>query len=109
MVYIRDAVAVSQVDYRIAKELFNFTPAETALAYHLANGRSLEEAAEALNIMRNTARAHLRSMFSKTGASRQAELVRVLLNSVASMGKGELDADASRVSSEVIESELRLP
>ena len=109
MVYIRDAVAVSQVDYRIAKELFNFTPAETALAYHLANGRSLEEAAEALNIMRNTARAHLRSMFSKTGASRQAELVRVLLNSVASMGKGGLDADASRVSSEIIESELRLP
>lgn len=107
MVYIRDAVARSQVDTKIAKELFNFTPAESALALHLANGLSLEEAAESLGIMRNTARAHLRSMFSKTGASRQAELVRVLLNSVAAMGHSDV-ALSSRCICEVVEPELRL-
>jgi DNA-directed RNA polymerase subunit F len=36
-----------------------------------------------LNIKRNTARAHLRSIFSKTGVRRQTELVRIFLNSVA--------------------------
>ncbi|WP_235991264.1 helix-turn-helix transcriptional regulator [Halopseudomonas xiamenensis] len=88
MLYIRDAVGKSQVDNRVARELFNFTPAETALALQLANGLSLEEAAEELGIMRNTARAHLRAIFSKTGVRRQAELVRVMLNSVGSLGRG---------------------
>ncbi|BDX20112.1 MULTISPECIES: helix-turn-helix transcriptional regulator [Halopseudomonas] len=90
IVYIRDSVGRSQVDNRVAKELFNFTPAETALALELANGLSLEEAAENLGIMRNTARAHLRSIFSKTGVRRQAELVRVMLNSVVSLGRGQV-------------------
>ncbi len=90
VLYIRDAVGRSQVDNRVAKELFNFTPAETALALELANGLSLEEAAETLGIMRNTARAHLRSIFSKTGVRRQAELVRVMLNSVVALGHGEV-------------------
>lgn len=88
MVYIRDAVGKSQVDNRVARELFNFTPAETALALQLANGLSLEEAAEELGIMRNTARAHLRAIFSKTGVRRQAELVRVMLNCVGTLGRG---------------------
>lgn len=69
----------------MAKQLFNLTPAETALAMELTNGLSLEEAAEALNIRRNTARAHLRSIFSKTGVRRQTELVRIMLNSVAAL------------------------
>ena len=88
MLYIRDAVGTSQVDDRVARELFNFTPAETALSLQLANGLSLEEAAEALGIMRNTARAHLRAIFSKTGVRRQAELVRLMLNCVGSLGRG---------------------
>ncbi|MCL5041348.1 MAG: helix-turn-helix transcriptional regulator [Gammaproteobacteria bacterium] len=90
VIYIRDAVGRAQVDNRIAKELFHFTPAETALALELANGLSLEEAAENLGIMRNTARAHLRSIFSKTGVRRQAELVRVMLNSVVALGQSDL-------------------
>lgn len=96
MVYIRDAVGKSQVDNRVAKELFNFTPAETVLALQLANGLSLEEAAENLGIMRNTARAHLRAIFSKTGVRRQAELVRIMLNSVVSLGGGDVTPLDSR-------------
>lgn len=88
MLYIRDAVSKSQVDNRVARELFNFTPAETALSLQLANGLSLEEAAEQLDITRNTARAHLRAIFSKTGVRRQAELVRLMLNSVGTLGRG---------------------
>lgn len=87
VVYIRDAVGKSLASEVITKQLFNLTRAETALAMELANGLSLEEAAEALNIRRNTARAHLRSIFSKTGVRRQTELVRIMLNSVVALGK----------------------
>ncbi len=89
VVYIRDAVGKSQASNEVAKKLFGLTPAETALSVQLANGLSLEEAAEALNIRRNTARAHLRAIFSKTGVRRQTELVRIFLNSVAALGQGD--------------------
>lgn len=89
VVYIRDAVGLSTTSIEISKKLFDLTPAETALSLQLTNGLSLEEAAEALNIRRNTARAHLRSIFSKTGVRRQTELVRLFLNSVAALGYDE--------------------
>jgi len=90
LVYIRDASSKSLASEVVTKQLFNLTKAETALAMELANGLSLEEAAEVLNIRRNTARAHLRSIFSKTGVRRQTELVRILLNSVVALGKPRL-------------------
>ncbi|MGE8064339.1 helix-turn-helix transcriptional regulator [Pseudomonas sp. NPDC089569] len=90
LVYIRDAASKSLASEVVTKQLFNLTKAETALAMELANGLSLEEAAEVLNIRRNTARAHLRSIFSKTGVRRQTELVRILLNSVVALGKPRL-------------------
>ncbi|WP_048307044.1 helix-turn-helix transcriptional regulator [Halomonas sp. PR-M31] len=86
VVYVRDSVSRSQTSSEVAKKLFGLTPAETALSLQLTNGLSLEEAAEELGIRRNTARAHLRSIFSKTGVRRQTELVRIFLNSVAPLG-----------------------
>ncbi|WP_284337722.1 helix-turn-helix transcriptional regulator [Comamonas sp. NoAH] len=85
-VFMRDTDGKADPSVRLAQQLFQLTPAETSLAIRLANGLSLEEAAEVLNIRRNTARAHLRSIFSKTGVRRQTELVRIFLNSVAWLG-----------------------
>lgn len=85
-VFVRDAEGKAHPPVKLAQQLFQLTPAETALAIQLANGLSLEEAGEVLNIRRNTARAHLRSIFSKTGVRRQTELVRIFLNSVAWLG-----------------------
>jgi DNA-binding CsgD family transcriptional regulator len=45
----------------------------------------MDEAAAALQIRRNTARTHLRSIFAKVGVRRQTELMRVVLNSVVTM------------------------
>jgi DNA-binding CsgD family transcriptional regulator len=67
------------------RQLFGLTPAEALLATRLADGLSLDDAADALDIARNTARAHLRGVFAKTGATRQAELVRLVLRSVAAL------------------------
>ena len=70
------------------RKLFELTHKEAQLALCLANGRSLQEAAVDLGITLNTARAHLRSTFSKTGIDRQARLVRAILRSVAQLGGG---------------------
>lgn len=87
-VFVRDTEGKVDPPLRLAQQLFQLTPAETAVAIQLANGLSLEEAAEALSIRHNTARAHLRSIFSKTGVRRQTELVRIFLNSVAWLSSG---------------------
>ena len=88
-VFVRDTDSKTSPPLRVAQELFQLTAAESMLAIQLANGLSLEEAAEALNIRRNTARAHLRSIFSKTGVRRQTELVRLFLNSVVLLGTND--------------------
>jgi len=68
------------------EHLFGLSRAEAGLALCLANGLSLDQSAERLHISRNTARAHLRSIFAKTGVSRQPMLVRLVLQSVAKLG-----------------------
>jgi len=59
---------------------------KTICALLLTNGLTLEEAAEESGISKNTARTHLRAIFSKTGVTRQATLVRILLGSVVPLG-----------------------
>ena len=68
------------------RRLFGLTRMEAQLALLLTEGLTLDEAAEQMNVRRNTARTHLRSIFSKTGVTRQTMLVRLLLNSVISLG-----------------------
>lgn len=87
LLFVRDAESRTQAPNSVIGKMFSLTPAETVLAVELANGSSLEEAAETLGIRRNTARAHLRAIFSKTGVRRQTELVRIVLNSVVALGQ----------------------
>ena len=47
---------------------------------------SLAEVSQTQSDSQYTARAQLKSVFAKTNVSRQAELVRLILKSVASMG-----------------------
>jgi DNA-binding CsgD family transcriptional regulator len=84
--FISDPEERSGAPVNVLVKLFGFTPTEAQLAIHLANGVNLDEAATILGMSRNTARAHLRAMFAKTGISRQSALVRLILKSVASLG-----------------------
>jgi len=65
--------------------LFGLTPAVAKLAAALAAGRTLAEHAEEASITRGTARWHLKELFARTGTSRQAELVRLLLGGIAQL------------------------
>jgi DNA-binding CsgD family transcriptional regulator len=61
--------------------IYRLTPAETRLAEALLENDTIESYALKNDISRNTVRTHLASLFAKTGAKRQAELIRTLLAS----------------------------
>lgn len=61
--------------------LYGFTPAETNLVLALLKGLDLGQAARRLSMSLSTARCHLKHVFQKTGANRQAELIRLVLSS----------------------------
>lgn len=85
-IFIGDPEQESRAPQEIVRALFDLTPSEAQIALLLANGLTLDEASDELGISRNTARAHLRSTFSKTGVTRQTMLVRLILRSVATLG-----------------------
>ena len=58
--------------------LYGLSPAEARLAVKLAAFRNVEQAADELCIAVSTARAQLRSVFAKTGAQSQSELLMLL-------------------------------
>ena len=72
-------------------KLYGLTEKEAKLTAQLCNGRaSLEEAAGNLGMSIGTARTHLKKVFSKTGAQRQADLVKmVLINPILTMQRRE--------------------
>lgn len=72
---------------RFLADLFHFTPSEERLAGLLMQGLSLRECAEQLEITEQTARGYCKTIFAKTGVSRQGELVRLLFSSTISMLK----------------------
>jgi DNA-binding CsgD family transcriptional regulator len=63
----------------VLRGYYGLTPAEVRLAALLMDGRSLEEAAEHLELSRHTVRSQVKRIFSKTETRRQSELVRLLL------------------------------
>lgn len=83
--FIRDPERKWQLSLEMVRQLFGLTGSEAALALLLANGFTLDEAAVELGIRKNTIRAHLRSIFAKTGVRRQTTLIHLLLSSVASI------------------------
>jgi FixJ family two-component response regulator len=66
----------------VLKQLFNLSKSEARLAEMLASGLDLKDAAEAIGITVLTARTYLKTIFEKTGANRQADLVRILISAV---------------------------
>ncbi|MFT6052927.1 MAG: DNA-binding CsgD family transcriptional regulator/GAF domain-containing protein [Halioglobus sp.] len=84
-VFISDPDLQDGASQQALGELLGLTPAEANLAILLARGHSLAQVSELQSISQHTARAQLKSIFSKTGASRQAELVRLVLKSVATL------------------------
>jgi DNA-binding CsgD family transcriptional regulator len=54
------------------------TPSEVKVALHLIDGGTVTTCAEALQVAESTVRTHLKSVFAKTGVTRQAQLSNLL-------------------------------
>lgn len=85
VMFLRDPECSGKATEEAIRRLFGLTRMEAALAHCLAEGLTVEEAAEKLGVKRTTARTYLRFIFCKTGVTRQTALVRTLLNSVAAL------------------------
>lgn len=63
-------------------DLFGLLPSEARLAWAIAQGMSIGQAAKDLGLTLETARNYSKKIYAKTGARGQAELVRIILTSV---------------------------
>jgi DNA-binding CsgD family transcriptional regulator len=77
-VFIVPVVGRPIVDLAAVADVLGLTPSEARLVEKLAAGATLAEAAVALGIADTTAKTHLTHVFSKTGVSRQVELIALI-------------------------------
>lgn len=68
----------ARIDRNALARTYGLTPAETDLALALHRGASLKTHAVQRGVSYHTTRAHLRSVFRKTGTARQSQLVALL-------------------------------
>jgi DNA-binding CsgD family transcriptional regulator len=68
------------VDQELLQSAYDLTSSEIRICALLANNESVESVSGKLGISPNTARTHIKRIFSKTGAARQAELVKLMMN-----------------------------
>jgi DNA-binding CsgD family transcriptional regulator len=79
LLLIADGSNLCVPDADLLRLLFDLTPAEARLTRLIAQGHAVADASRCLAITEATARVHLKSIFLKTGVTRQAELVRLLM------------------------------
>ncbi|HEX6996275.1 MAG TPA: hypothetical protein VF339_19250 [Gammaproteobacteria bacterium] len=77
---VTDPVVDVGVPIERLRQRFRLTSSEARLAVALMRGQRLRDAAEQAGLTYETARWYLKSTFQKTGATRQADLVRLLLS-----------------------------
>jgi DNA-binding CsgD family transcriptional regulator len=83
-VFFKDPMQANAIDDAALKATFGLTAAERRLTMLLLQGTTMKEASKTLEVSPNTAQSQLKSIFSKVGVHRQAELIRVLLPLVTS-------------------------
>ena len=70
----------------VIQGLFDLTPAEARIARGIASGDTIEELAVKAGVSAGTVRQQLKSVFMKTGVSRQGELVGLLAGGARRLG-----------------------
>ena len=85
VVYLRGDRSSSADRHEQLVDLFDLTPAEARLAWSLAQGLSIAEAAAAHGLTVETARYYSKKIYAKTGARGQVDLVRNILTGVLAL------------------------
>ena len=85
VLFVTDPERPPETPAELLRHLFGLTPTEAALAEALVAQQSLDQAAAAAGLARNTARWHLNSIFDKTDTHSQTQLVKRVLSTPAWM------------------------
>lgn len=83
LLFVFDPEATPSITAGMVRRLFGLSPREAEVAAALCSGRTLDDLAAERGTSINTVRTQLRSVFNKTGTSRQTDLVSLLLTSPA--------------------------
>jgi len=78
-VFLSDPNLQQPISIESLVSVYNLTPSEAQVSISLANGHSIDEIAKGSNHSVHTIRSQLKSVFRKTGTSRQSELIKLLL------------------------------
>ena len=81
------------IDPAVLSRLYGLTAAESRLVLGLLRGQRLEALAAEGGVSVHTVRSQLKAVFRKTGVSRQAELVKLILTGPAALRTGRQGAD----------------
>jgi DNA-binding CsgD family transcriptional regulator len=82
LVWIHDPEEVAVPSHDALEQLFGLSPAEARMAASLAAGATVRTYAAEAGVTEGTARIRLKQVLAKTGAARQADLVRIVLSSL---------------------------
>ncbi|MBF0358484.1 MAG: hypothetical protein HQL70_07730 [Magnetococcales bacterium] len=94
VVFATDPTLPQETPPELVQRLFGLTSREAELTAQLVMGRTLQEAATALEISDHTARSHLKAVFGKTNTARQHDLVRLVMSSPVWMRNTSKDLDS---------------
>jgi DNA-binding CsgD family transcriptional regulator len=78
--FIRDPADAAKGDAAECAKLFGLSEAEARVLARLVTGLSVAAVAESLGVSPNTVKTQLRSIFRKTGTTKQSDLVRLALS-----------------------------
>jgi DNA-binding CsgD family transcriptional regulator len=84
--FVRKAELELRSPLEIAAKVYKLTPAELRVLLALVEIGGVPEVARALGIAETTVKFHLQRLFAKTGASRQAELVKLVAGFSSPLG-----------------------
>jgi len=83
IIHLEDFSSSECVPEAIVAQLFGLTKSEARVAAMLASGLTLTDAGTKLNLTESSVRTYSKKIFAKMGVGRQADLVRLVLKSVA--------------------------
>jgi len=79
-IFVQDPIGMLPFAGEAFAELYGLTRSELRVLIAMVPGLSVKEAAEVLGIGENTAKTHLQHIHSKTGTSKQTELIRLFMS-----------------------------
>jgi DNA-binding CsgD family transcriptional regulator/PAS domain-containing protein len=81
-IFVQDPIVMPPLAGEAFAELYGLTRSELRVLLAMTPGLCVKEAAETLGISESTAKTHLKHIHSKTGTSKQTELIRLFMSAI---------------------------